>query len=648
MTINVKGPDGSNFAFPDGTASSEISSALDTHYGQAKADEGPNEIGDNRASVVAGLRGAPVIGAYADKGAAMLNAALQPLTETGLSHAGTYAERLAENEPKIKQATDAYEKVHPIETTAGKFAVGAGTLAPLGATALGAKALGLTGDALLPMMARGAATGAVIGGTDAAARGEDIGKGAMFGAGGGAAGPAIGRAMGAGVEGIANRAAQTPEANAIAQAADRLGVDFPKVAASDSLITQRAGAALKELPVIGDPIVKASRNASEQMGSALKDVEQGYGSGSTLNAGDVAKTGLTDWITGKSKDISSRLYGAVDSQVNPAVTRDLSATRNMIGSIAAERQQAGLPGTSKAIDHVIDAVQRPGGLNYEGVKTLRTSVGEMLDNGVLPADIRRTELKRIYGALTNDLRDTVQQAGGQNSLTAFNKANNVHNMISQRREQLAKVVGSDASAAPERIIDRLIGFASGSSRADFQKLALARKSIGGGNWDEVASAAVSKIGRDADGNFSPDRFLTGYGKLSPLGKQTLFGSTGKTDLVQALEDIATLSRKAKELGGYGNPSGTGRVLGGLTTAGAVFSQPHIAIPGIVGARVASKILAQPIRPKPTTLQVAARNADVRELLQHVIGTAAAGATPSIGDRSTNQMQRSPPLQLQTQ
>jgi hypothetical protein len=333
MTINVKGPDGSNFAFPDGTASSEISSALDTHYGQAKADEGPNEIGDNRASVVAGLRGAPVIGAYADKGAAMLNAALQ------LSHAGTYAERLAENEPKIKQATDAYEKVHPIETTAGKFAVGAGTLAPLGATALGAKALGLTGDALLPMMARGAATGAVIGGTDAAARGEDIGKGAMFGAGGGAAGPAIGRAMGAGVEGIANRAAQTPEANAIAQAADRLGVDFPKVAASDSLITQRAGAALKELPVIGDPIVKASRNASEQMGSALKDVEQGYGSGSTLNAGDVAKTGLTDWITGKSKDISSRLYGAVDSQVNPAVTRDLSATRNMIGSIAAERQQ---------------------------------------------------------------------------------------------------------------------------------------------------------------------------------------------------------------------------------------------------------------------------------------------------------------------
>jgi hypothetical protein len=272
----------------------------------------------------------------------------------------------------------------------------------------------------------------------------------------------------------------------------------------------------------------------------------------------------------------------------------------------------------------------------------------MLDNGVLPADIRRTELKRIYGALTNDLRDTVQQAGGQNSLTAFNKANNVHNMISQRREQLAKVVGSDASAAPERIIDRLIGFASGSSRADFQKLALARKSIGGGNWDEVASAAVSKIGRDADGNFSPDRFLTGYGKLSPLGKQTLFGSTGKTDLVQALEDIATLSRKAKELGGYGNPSGTGRVLGGLTTAGAVFSQPHIAIPGIVGARVASKILAQPIRPKPTTLQVAARNADVRELLQHVIGTAAAGATPSIGDRSTNQMQRSPPLQLQTQ
>jgi hypothetical protein len=42
-----------------------------------------------------------------------LNAAAQPWLETGLSHAGTFVERTAENEKTIKAATDQYEKEHP-------------------------------------------------------------------------------------------------------------------------------------------------------------------------------------------------------------------------------------------------------------------------------------------------------------------------------------------------------------------------------------------------------------------------------------------------------------------------------------------------------------------------------------------------------
>ena len=97
-------------------------------------------IGDNRASTIAGVRGIPLAGAYVDKGTALLNAAAQPWLETGLSHAGTFAERTAENENTIKAATDHYEQDHPIGTGVGKFAIGAGALAPFGATALGAKA----------------------------------------------------------------------------------------------------------------------------------------------------------------------------------------------------------------------------------------------------------------------------------------------------------------------------------------------------------------------------------------------------------------------------------------------------------------------------------------------------------------------------
>jgi hypothetical protein len=91
----------------------------------------------NRASTIAALRGIPLAGAYVDKGAA----ATQPWRETGLSHAGTFAERTAENENTIKAATDQYEKDHPIGTHVGKFAIGAGARLPCSARRLSAPRL---------------------------------------------------------------------------------------------------------------------------------------------------------------------------------------------------------------------------------------------------------------------------------------------------------------------------------------------------------------------------------------------------------------------------------------------------------------------------------------------------------------------------
>jgi hypothetical protein len=112
-------------------------------------------IGENRMSTIAALRGIPLAGAYVDKGTALLNAAAQPWLETGLSHAGTFAERTAENENTIKAATNQYEKDHPIGTHVGKFAIGAGALAPFGATALGARAFGMAGGGAVAVRPEG-------------------------------------------------------------------------------------------------------------------------------------------------------------------------------------------------------------------------------------------------------------------------------------------------------------------------------------------------------------------------------------------------------------------------------------------------------------------------------------------------------------
>jgi hypothetical protein len=69
------------------------------------------------------------------------------------------------------------------------------------------------------MMARSAITGATLGGADAATRGQDIQRGAIYGGIFGAALPATGRAIGA----LASPARTAPAANAMADAADTAG-----------------------------------------------------------------------------------------------------------------------------------------------------------------------------------------------------------------------------------------------------------------------------------------------------------------------------------------------------------------------------------------------------------------------------------------
>ncbi|HMH96300.1 MAG TPA: hypothetical protein VK577_06940, partial [Bradyrhizobium sp.] len=210
MTINVKGPDGSNLAFPDGTPESEITSAMDSHYGAAPA--AAPDIGDNRASLVAGLRGIPIAGAGVDYATSALNAAAQPVIETGMSHAPSFSQRLAENRPKVTAGTDAYEASHPIGTTVGKMAIGSAAVAPLAASATAARLLGMSGT--LPQMIRnGVMSNSAIGGVDAAARGGDSGdiaKEATISGVTGGAFPAAGNLIGRAARGVRNLVGSAP------------------------------------------------------------------------------------------------------------------------------------------------------------------------------------------------------------------------------------------------------------------------------------------------------------------------------------------------------------------------------------------------------------------------------------------------------
>ena len=188
-TFEIVGPDGTyHLSAPDEHSAVAAWQAFQNRNTNGSANvSGPNPIGDDRAATVANLRGIPLAGAYVDKATAMLNAAAQPLLETGLSHADNYADRVAENEKTVKSAADKYETDHPVETAIGKTAAGVGALAPLGAVGPIARMMGMGGEALLPSAIKGAASFGALNAGDAALRGDSVGKGLATGVLGGAA-----------------------------------------------------------------------------------------------------------------------------------------------------------------------------------------------------------------------------------------------------------------------------------------------------------------------------------------------------------------------------------------------------------------------------------------------------------------------------
>lgn len=389
----------------------------------------------------------------------------------------------------------------------------------------------------------------------------------------------------------------TPGQEVVA-AADRLSqsgapVQVPRAVATDNTAVQQAGVGTSNIPVAGTPLVKAAERTIEQLGTRADEVAQSYGGGSPVaNTGDTVRSSIKDWITGESARNSSKLYDKVDNLVNPDAKVPLINTRGVAGEIEAERMAAHLP-NGKAVDTILDAVNSADGLTYQGIKTLRTKIGEAMSTGIMPEGMSGGDLKRIYSGLTDDLRSSVLVGGGNDAVAAFDRANKYYNLVSDRRESLAKIIGADGNAPAETVFNRIEAMAGSTSRADISKLAQARKAMGSEDWNELASTVVTRLGRDVEGNFTPQRFITSYGKLSDMGKALLFRSGGKSDLASHLDDIATVSSRFKELQKFANPSGTARnsLWGGL--GAGVIAAPLTTLSTLIGGRVLAEALSRP-------------------------------------------------------
>ena len=404
-------------------------------------------------------------------------------------------------------------------------------------------------------------------------------------------------------------------------------VQVPWAVATDSTALQRAAATARNIPLAGDPLVKSAERTIGQLGGKASEIAESYGGANVAGAGETARDAIKDYVTGESAATSKKFYDRVEQLIKPDVNTDLVQTRAAAQSILSRRANASITEPSGAVKKIEEAVTAPGGLNYQGIKDLRSYIGDLKDNpSILPADISGKELDRIYASLTTDLKQAVINAGGPEASSAFARANRHYALLSDRREALAKIVGKDGNAPAEQVFERLVNMASSSGRADIAKLAQARKAIGSDDWNEFASGVIGRMGRDvanfsgperlqAD-NFSPQRFLTAYGKLSEAGKSVLFRSGGKTELSDRLDDIARISTRFKELQKYANPSGTSQNVAGGTLIAGLFTAPLTTIGTVIGGRALAWALS-----KPAGAASVAKVARAQEMLARAPSTA---------------------------
>lgn len=391
--------------------------------------------------------------------------------------------------------------------------------------------------------------------------------------------------------------------NPAVEAATAIDVPLPRVLATESVPVQRMGSAISQAPMVGEPLIRATRETMEGLGSAATRVERELGAGSAETAGAAAKRDIASWLKKTSRDEEGAAHEAVKGMITPNVITPLRNTAETLAGINAKRANAALD-ESPLGKFLEDALNRPG-LNYEGMKDLRTAFGPKNTQSLIARGMDVGEVKKIYGSLSKDLEQAVLRSGGTRALEAWKRANAESVRIIGEQKRLANIVGVKGDVTAEKVLERLSAMASSSQRADITGLLLAKKAMGQEAWNEVASSIVAKMGRDAQGNFSPERFLgpNGYSRLSENAKTALFSKEHR----KALDDIATVSNAIKDkVSQFENRSRTGGTVIGAAGLSGLLIEPMTTIASAIGGNLLARYLAQPVTAKAVAQAVKAQ------------------------------------------
>ena len=250
-----------------------------------------------------------------------------------------------------------------------------------------------------------------------------------------------------------------------------------------------------------------------------------------------------------------------------------------------------------------------GTMPYQAIKALRTKVGDMIADAGLVSDVPRGQLKQLYGALSEDMRNGLKNVSPE-AFAANNIAENTYRQGLDKIDKVDSIIGR--AGGPEKVF----GAALSGTRDGATTLNNVMSALRPEEQDIVTSAVVRRMGmanpgaqNDAGNVFSTQSFLTNWNSLSPQAKQALFKSD--SSIRDNLDKIARVTSNLREGSKvFVNPSGsaaTGLQLGTAASAALAAISGNVGTLATIGAGVGSANLAARLMTNADFVRWLARN-----------------------------------------
>lgn len=506
------------------------------------------------------------------------------------------------------------------ERVLARTAEGVGGTAPLAA---------LNPIAALPMLLGGAGGGA----TGEAARTAAEGSG--YEAPAELIGNLVGGVAGSGIGNLAQRgmnmaSGMVPEAVA---RYERAGVTPRMVGdVTGTPLAQKVQEAAKGMPVGGGVVQRAAEKMSAEFEQSVDDlVGRLGGARDATQAGQTIQTAANRWVqewSTASRDAWNRLYTAVPKDA-PVMGNQTGAALNSIRDEmidAPKSLKAVMPDIEAWAQRLAsDSAATGGALRFETVKNIRSKVGGYLNNPEISGGPAEGWLKKLYGALSEDMRAVARAQGAE---PLFDEANAI---TSAGKKYVKKVIEPvlgrpNAPKAPEEAYRWL----KGQERLGGTRIERATnppsnlpRNLSPDELDEVAGfrlreAASPNPSGDQSRAVNMNSFLTemgssgGKAKISDAAKAALYspetrklledlayvanrsrgtfnaaGNTSRTAMTKTMQDALSLNLPAAGLGYWAGQ--TPGAAGMLALSSAV---PYLAAKGVTSPRIA-RLMATP-------------------------------------------------------